>query len=57
VSVTKGGPGLELLDAAGKVRAVLGSVPTVAPDGRAITYPESSLFLFGPDGNAIWKAP
>jgi len=36
---------------------MLGTGRTVLPDGREITYPESSLRLFGPDGKTIWHAP
>jgi len=38
-------------------RAVFGVAETVTLDGKTITYPESSLLLFGPDGKVIWQAP
>jgi hypothetical protein len=53
----KDGPGLCLFDQNGKGRAVLGAGTRTMPGGRVMTYPESSLFLFGPDGKAIWSAP
>jgi len=52
----KDGPGLSLFDDKGVGRAVLGGGRTVFPDGRQIRYPESSLMLFGPDGNGLWQA-
>ena len=51
------GAGLLLQDEAGLYRASLGSSERVRADGRRTTYPESSLLLFGPDGNVIWQAP
>lgn len=53
----KHGPALDLLDENGRVRAMLGAGRTRTPDGKNIAYPESSLVLFGPDGQAIWRAP
>ncbi|NIA08179.1 MAG: hypothetical protein GWP14_11195 [Actinobacteria bacterium] len=50
-------PMLDLRDENGKSRAVLGSGRTTAPDGKIISYPESSLLLFGPEGKIIWQAP
>lgn len=47
-----GQPMLELWDLNGKVRAWLGAAGSTTPD-----YPESSLLLFGPDGEQIWSAP
>ena len=57
LGVTKDGPGLELADEKGKRGALLGVAHTQAPDGKTLTYPESSLLLFGPDGKVIWQAP
>ena len=57
LDVGKDGPALDLFDEKGKVRAALGACQTVAPGGKAITYPESSIILFGPDGKATWLAP
>jgi len=51
------GPMLELYDAAGKPRAVLGKGQATTPDGKMMTYPESSLRLSGPDGNIRWQTP
>ncbi|MHC4637194.1 MAG: hypothetical protein ACYTBV_06765 [Planctomycetota bacterium] len=55
--VGKSGPRLSLYDENGKGRASLGAAKTNTPDGNTITYPESSLLLFGPDGKVIWSAP
>jgi hypothetical protein len=52
-----GGPTLFLYDVAGKGRATLGTEKFIMPDGKTITYPESSLLLFGPDGRVLWQAP
>jgi hypothetical protein len=52
----KDGPGLRLFDADGTIRAVLGTTQTDTPDGKVISYPESSLFLFNPDGKVRWQA-
>jgi len=49
-------PGLILYDENGKVRASLGADQTETPDGRKITYPESSMRLFNPEGKVIWAA-
>jgi hypothetical protein len=57
LSATTVGPVLELCDEKGKLRAGLGVAKRTTPDGRTIIYPESSLFLCGPDGKEIWKAP
>ena len=57
LAVGKDGPGLALFDENGKGRAMLGAGKTVSPDGRKITYPESSLRLFGPDETVVWQAP
>ena len=57
LGVAKEGPMLGLNDADGKTRAVLGITQTTTPDGKVITYPESSLLLFDPNGNVIWEAP
>ena len=57
LAVVKDGPRLDLTDKNGKPRAQLGVGRTVSPDGRGITYPESSLRLFGPDQTVVWQAP
>lgn len=57
LGVGKDGAWLELLDEKGKVRAGMGACKTAKPDGTITIYPESSLFLCGPDGKGIWKAP
>ena len=57
LSTDKEGPKLVLSDATGQDRTVLGTGAAETPDGKTITYPESTLMLFGPDGTALWKAP
>ncbi len=57
LGVGKYGPGLALFDENGKPRAALGANQTTTPDGKLITYPESSLLLFKPDGKVLWQAP
>jgi len=57
LTLPKDGPGLTLFDAAGKGRATLGAGQIVLPDGRIVSYTESSMRLFGPDGNMTWQAP
>ena len=57
MSTDKEGPKLVLSDATGQDRAVLGTGAAETPDGKTITYPESTLMLFGPDEKALWKAP
>jgi hypothetical protein len=52
----KAGPALQLVDETGNLRFVAGREATQTPDGKIITYPESSLLLFGADGNVIWSA-
>jgi hypothetical protein len=56
VAVFKDSPVLFLSDEKGKARFVAGKTATETPDGKTIEYPESSLILFGPDGNVIWRA-
>jgi len=57
LGVLKDSPSLVLTDAAGKIRATVGAGSTALPDGTTTIYPESSLFLSGPDGKVIWQAP
>ena len=57
LGVLKDGPWFSLFDENGKERATLGTAKTGTPGGKAITYPESSLILFGRDGKAVWRAP
>ena len=49
--------GLTLYDKNRMARAALGTTQTTTPDGKVITYPESSLLLFDPNGHVIWEAP
>jgi hypothetical protein len=57
MAMTKDGPKLGLFDENGVRRTMLGAASTVTPEGKTITYPESSLLLFSPDGKTIWSAP
>jgi hypothetical protein len=57
LSADEDGPRLALYDANNQTRANLGIGRTTTPDGKTITYPESSLILFKPDGKVIWIAP
>lgn len=50
-------PALKLLDSNGVGRAVVGSTETETPDGKTTRWPESSLLLFGSDGELRWSAP
>jgi hypothetical protein len=56
LGVLKRGPSLLLYDEKGNERFKAGMAETVSPEGKTITYPESSLILFGPDGRVIWSA-
>jgi hypothetical protein len=56
LSMFNDGPVLTLYDEKGNARLVAGMTHTLMPDGKTITYPESSLVLFGPDGKVIWSA-
>jgi len=51
------GPALDLIDVKGKIRASLGAGMMESSDGKRLTYPESSLYFFGPDGKLRWTAP
>jgi len=53
----KDGPMLLMADEKGAPRASLGISSTKTPDGKTITYPESTLLLFGPDGKETFQAP
>ena len=53
----KNGPALLLSDEKSAVRAMLGASATVTPDGKPISYPESSILLYGPGRKIIWQAP
>ena len=57
LATTEDGPNLSLRDEEGKARAVLGIYKTETPDGKIISYPESSVLLFGPDSKLRWTAP
>lgn len=57
LNVDKDGSSLALFDSNGKNRANLGIGKTTTPDGKVVTYPESSLILFNPDGTVVWRAP
>jgi hypothetical protein len=57
LALSKNGPTLNLFDENGKARAAMGAVQTASPDGTQTKYPESSLFLFGPDGKTLWSVP
>jgi hypothetical protein len=57
LSVLKDGPALGLADKNGKTRATLGISKTTTPDGKVISYPESSLLLWDPNEKVIWMAP
>lgn len=51
------GPTLRLSDKGGTSRLQLGVGTTTTSGGRRTTYPESSIRLFGPEGNLAWSAP
>jgi hypothetical protein len=53
----KEGPTLRFSDEKGTGRLTLGANKTVMPDGTQVSHPESSLWLFGPDGKGLWSAP
>lgn len=57
LAASKDGPRLDLCDENGKARALLGRGQTTTPDGKVISYPESSLLLFNPEGKVVWQAP
>jgi len=57
LSVHKDGSGVRLYDENDRTRALLGTGQAMTPDGKVISYPKSSLILFGADGNEIWSAP
>lgn len=40
-----------------RLRASVGAVSTRPPDGRTISYPESSLLLHDAEGVVSWSAP
>ena len=50
------GPSLELHDEKGRTRFAAGKTWIESQDGKTIEYPESSLILYGPDGEVIWSA-
>ena len=56
MKLSKEGPSLELFDEKGMARFIAGRTATVTQDGKTITFPESSLILFGPDSKVIWSA-
>ncbi len=52
------GPGLQLSDAAGNERAVVGCTTTRSKRTDAeIKHPESTLSLFNAEGDLLWQAP
>ncbi len=48
------GPCLTMADKNGKDRVILGSGKKESPDGTQTILPESTLMMFGPDGEVIW---
>jgi len=57
LNASKRGPALGLYDENGKIRAILGRNKVTTPDGKVISYPESSLLMFDPNERVIWVAP
>jgi len=57
LGVFETGPSIDLPDENGTIRATLGALVTTRPDGTETKHPESSLWLFGPDGKTLWSAP
>jgi hypothetical protein len=57
MTVVKDGPKLFFIDDKGTPRAKLGAGQNSTPDGTTITYPESTLILYGPDSKVLWQAP
>lgn len=57
LKVTKSGSSIGLSDDKGNARCTIGSNATTQKDGRTTLYPESSIWLFGPDGKGLWSAP
>jgi hypothetical protein len=57
LGLNKDGPSLDLFDENSMTRAVLGVQETKQPDGTETKHPESSLWLFGPNGKRLWSAP
>jgi hypothetical protein len=53
----EGGPELRVSDEKGNARATVGVTHAKTLDGRMITYPESSILLYGTDSKVIWHAP
>ena len=48
---------LTFFDESGKGRLTLGVDRTKTPGGKTVSYPESSILLFNPEGNVSWSAP
>ncbi len=57
LTVSEDGPVLSIGDKTGKGRASLGVSTVTTSDGKSITYPESTILLFGPNGRVLWQAP
>jgi hypothetical protein len=57
LEVDMNGARLQIADKNGTSRSQVGSSATVSPSGKRTIYPESTLMLFGPDGNVIWTTP
>jgi hypothetical protein len=55
-SLDDGGTSLGLFDRVGNLRFSAGKRSVFGEDETRVTYPESSLLLFGPDGKVIWSA-
>jgi hypothetical protein len=57
VGIDNTGVNIILCDKNGTVRTVVGATQTKTPDGKTVTNPESSIILYGPDGEVAWQAP
>jgi hypothetical protein len=56
MSLSDFGTSLRFFDHEGNERLSAGRQSVFKEDGTRITYPESSILLFGPDGSIIWSA-
>jgi hypothetical protein len=55
--VMKDGPTMVLFDENSIIRLMAGKSDLGSSIGTRVSYPESSIVLFGPDGKVTWSVP
>jgi hypothetical protein len=57
LSLTNDRPSLCFFDKKGNARISMGVTSIFSPDGSETKTSESAIYMFGPDGKSLWRAP